>query len=42
MNCSKVGHFAKACQHQKTIKFVEDNSMDDANSDESGSENETY
>ena len=41
-NYSKVGHFAKVCRQQKTIKVVENKSMDDANSGESGSENEIY
>ena len=42
LNCSKAGHFFKVRHQQKTIKFVEDKSMDDANSDENGSKNETY
>ena len=42
LNCSKVVHFVKVCRQEKTIKVVEDKSMDGANSDESGSENETY
>ena len=42
MNCSKVVHFVKVCCQEKTINVVEDKSMDGANSDESGTENETY
>ena len=38
LNCSKVGHFAKVCRQQKTIKVIEDKSMDG----ESGGENVTY
>ena len=35
LNCSKVDHFIKVCPQGKTIKVVEDKSVDDANIDES-------
>lgn len=42
MSCSKVGHFAKVFCQLKTVKVVEDKSMDSTNNDESWSKNETY
>ena len=42
LNCNKVGHFARVCCQQKTIKFVKDKSMDGTNSDKRGSKKETY
>ena len=42
LNCSKIGHFAKVCHQKKTIKVVEDKSVDDADSGENGSQNETH
>ena len=41
LNCSKIGYFAKVCCQHKTLKVIEDKSMDGVINGESGSENET-